>query len=488
MKARKKHEQPVVDESAFLTITEPPYSEEAEKAVLGAILVEPVCMPIVSGLIAPDRFFRAKNGMIFEVMQSLFAKSRPIDLLTVREAIKDQGRLDEVESGLYLMELSSMMASSANVTFHCGIINQKWIARELSRIGVTVYRSAMDDTCDPLEVMEQLTSELTRVGLGAFKRQVQALPSIMADNINELRRRMEIRTGVTGIPTGFQKLDRLTSGWQPQSLVIVAARPAMGKTALALRFAIESAKHGNPVALFSLEMSSTELVFRMQSSESGIPGDKIRSGNIGEPELDQFIGTSVQMESMPIFIDDTPSLSIIEFRAKVARMVHEHGIKLIILDYLQLMRGDSGSGNREQEISSISRNLKAVAKEYNIPVIALSQLNRAVESRAMKVPMLSDLRESGAIEQDADMVIFPHRPEYYGDQVLSDGCTPSIGMAEIHVAKQRNGAIGSIVVGYHPFTTKFYCLDSPKPHQPTDKKFVPSTMYSTDDISGDFPF
>jgi replicative DNA helicase len=426
----------------------------------------------------------------------MFNKSKQIDLLTIKQELQRLGKLEEIGGVIYLTSVMSNVASTANIEHHCFLINEKWIGRELARAGLDLYKHSMDSMKDPFEVMEETNQTLSRINQLVFKKQFEALPKILSENITELHRRMALKTGITGIPSSIRSLDIVTAGWQKQDLIIIAARPGMGKTAFALLCAQASAQAGYPVAVFSLEMSSQQLVFRLQSMESGVDSQKIKTGKLTDFELEKIVEASVAIENLPMHLDDTAGLSVLEFRAKVARMTHEHGIKFIVVDYIQLMKGDDG-GNREQEIASISRALKGIAKEYDIPVMVLAQLSRAVESRKSKVPMLSDLRESGAVEQDADLVIFPFRPEYYEEELMSDSITLSKGMAELHIAKHRNGSCVPVVCGFEGSRTKFYCLDTGINHQDQIepekfKRLIPSDMYNDDsDNTGnlkDVPF
>jgi replicative DNA helicase len=362
----------------------------------------------------------------------------------------------------YITQLTNRIASAANIEYHARIILQKYIQRELIRISSDTIRDAYEDTSDVLQMLDNAEKSLFAIAEGNIRRNFEDMPSLISKAIKEIEYASNQVSGVTGVPSGFTELDRVTSGWHKSDLIIIAARPGMGKTAFVLSLARNAAvKFKKPVAFFSLEMSSIQLVNRLISSETEITSEKIRKGQLAHHEWEQLNAKIVPITEAPIYIDDTPSLSIFELRAKCRRLVAEKKVELIIIDYLQLMVAgtDSRSGNREQEISAISRSLKSISKELDIPIIALSQLSRAVESRGgVKRPQLSDLRESGAIEQDADMVMFIYRPEYYDlDQDESGNST--LGVAEIIVAKNRNGALKNVNLKFTGHLTKFSDLD-----------------------------
>ena len=349
----------------------------------------------------------------------------------------------------YLIQLTQKVSSSAHIEFHSRIILQKYIQRSLIRISSEIIEESYDETTDVFDLLDKAESKLYEVTQGNIKRSSETAQSLV---IQAKKRIEEIanKEGLSGIATGFEKLDKVTSGWQPSDLVIIAARPGMGKTAFVLSMARNIAiDFGHPVALFSLEMSSVQLITRLISSETGLSSEKLRTGKLEKHEWEQLSVKVKDLEKAPLFIDDSPSLSIFDLRAKARRLASQHGIKLIIVDYLQLMTAGGngkGGGNREQEISTISRNLNALAKELEVPVIALSQLSRAVETRgSSKRPLLSDLRESGAIEQDADIVSFIYRPEYYKIEEWDDeDASPTAGQAEFIIAKHRNGSLENI--------------------------------------------
>ncbi len=393
----------------------------------------------VIDILQPDAFYKTAHQYIFNAIYQLFHDSQPIDLLTVSSALRKDGKLEIVGGEFYLVQLSQRVASSAHIEFHARIILQKFIQRSLIRISNEIIETAYKDSTDVFDLLDEAESKLYDVTQGNIKRSSQSAQNLVIEaktRIEEISK----REGLSGVSTGFQKLDKLTSGWQPSDLIVIAARPGMGKTALTLSMARDIAVTKEiPVAFFSLEMSSVQLITRLISAETGLSSEKLRTGKLADHEWQQLNVKVTDLEKAPLFIDDTPSLSIFDLRAKARRLASQNGIKLIIVDYLQLMTAGSSSkvGNREQEISTISRNLKALAKELDVPVIALSQLSRAVETRGgTKRPMLSDLRESGAIEQDADIVSFIYRPEYYNiDEWDDDEQDPVRRTGRVHCCK-----------------------------------------------------
>ena len=394
----------------------PPQALDLEEAVIGAMLIDEKGVNEIIEILSPEVFYKRSHQLIYESIERLFRESEPIDLLTVSSDLKKNKNFEAVGGDFFLINLSQKVSSSAHIEFHSRIILQKYIQRKLISISNEIIQKSYDESTDVMDLLDEAESKLYDVAQGNIKTSTETAQNLV---IKAKKRIEEIdnKDGLSGVSTGFEKLDALTSGWQPSDLVIVAARPGMGKTALALSMARNiSVRQNIPVAFFSLEMSSVQLITRLISSETGLSSDKLRTGRLAEHEWQQLNIKVSDLESAPLFIDDSPSLTIFELRAKARRLASSHGIKLIIIDYLQLMNIGSSNkaGNREQEISTISRNLKALAKELDIPVIALSQLSRAVETRGgTKRPILSDLRESGAIEQDADIVSFLYRPEYY---------------------------------------------------------------------------
>ncbi len=456
----------------------PPQVIDLEEAVLGAMMIDKKGVEEVIDMLQPDAFYKDAHKNIFEAIFQLFTDSQPIDLLTVSAQLKKNAKLDISGGDFYLIQLTQKISSSAHIEFHSRIILQKYIQRSLIRISSEIIEESYDETTDVFDLLDKAESKLYEVTQGNIKRSSETAQSLVLQakkRIEEIAK----QEGLSGVATGFEKLDKITSGWQPSDLVIIAARPGMGKTAFVLSMARNVAiDFGHPVALFSLEMSSVQLITRLISSETGLSSEKLRTGKLEKHEWEQLSIKVKNLEKAPLFIDDTPSLSIFDLRAKARRLSSQHGIKLIIVDYLQLMTagGSSGKGvgNREQEISTISRNLKALAKELAVPVIALSQLSRAVETRgSSKRPLLSDLRESGAIEQDADIVSFIYRPEYYKiDEWDDDEQSPTAGQAEFIIAKHRNGSLENIRLKFIGNLGKF---DNLEDYNANDD-YLPSTM------------
>jgi len=441
-----------------------PQAVPLEEAVLGALMLDREALPMVMDILRPDSFYLEQHQAIYQAIVRLFERSNPVDLLTVTEEMRKAGDLDKVNNGYYLVELSNKVASAANVEYHARILAQKHIQRELIRVSTKTIKDAYEDTTDVFNLLDDAEKGLFAITQNNLSRSYQSMGSLSAQVLKQLEDLAKKEGGLTGVPTGFTDLDRLTSGWQPSDLIIIAARPGMGKTSLLLAMALNAAKDfGKGVAMFSLEMASTQLVQRLISMESEIEGSKMRNGKLADYEWQQLQTTVERLGNVPIFIDDTPGINIFELRAKCRRLKQQYNIQMVIIDYLQLMSGsvDNKSGNREQEIAGISRALKSMAKELAVPVIALSQLSRAVEVRGgSKRPQLSDLRESGSIEQDADIVGFIYRPEYY--QILEDENGQSLkGVAEIIIAKHRNGALETVRVKFMDKFAKFSNLDDP---------------------------
>jgi replicative DNA helicase len=417
----------------------------------------------VIDILSPEAFYKEAHQYIFEAIFKLFENSEPVDLLTVSSQLKKDEKLDIIGGDFYLISLTQRVSSSAHIEFHARIILQKYIQRSLIKISNEIIEEAYDESKDVFDLLDNAEAKLYEVTQGNVKKSTETAQSLVIQAKKKIEE-ISNKEGLSGIPSGFDKLDKLTSGWQPSDLVIVAARPGMGKTALTLTMARNIAVNNNiPVAFFSLEMSSVQLITRLISSETGLSSEKLRTGRLEKHEWEQLNVKVKTLEKAPLYIDDTPSLSIFDLRAKARRLSSQYGIQLIVIDYLQLMTagGSQKGGNREQEISTISRNLKALAKELNVPVIALSQLSRAVETRGgSKRPLLSDLRESGAIEQDADIVSFIYRPEYYKiDEWDDEERSPTEGQAEFIVAKHRNGGLDNIRLKFIGHLGKFDNLD-----------------------------
>ncbi|MDT3401779.1 replicative DNA helicase [Mucilaginibacter terrae] len=443
----------------------PPQARDLEEAVLGALMLEKDALSSVIDVLKPEVFYVEAHQKIFNAIRVLFEKTSPVDILTVTAQLRLQGELEMVGGAFTITELTNRVASAANIEYHARIIIQKYIQRELIRISTETINLAYEDTSDVLELLDKAEKNLFDIAQNNLRRDSRKMDDLMQETLKEIEALKDKTDGLTGVGTGFTELDRMTSGWQKSDLVIIAARPAMGKTAFVLSCARNAAvDFGKAVAVFSLEMSSVQLVNRLISGEAEIEQEKIRKGKMEEWEWQQIHSKIGRLEQAPIIIDDTPGLNIFEFRAKCRRLKSQHDIQMIIIDYLQLMTGKTdgkGGGNREQEIGSISRSLKMVAKELQVPVIALSQLSRAVESRpgGAKRPMLSDLRESGSIEQDADMVLFLYRPEYYGLEFDEDN-NPTKGVGEIIIAKHRNGETGTVRLKFVGKYVKFTDLET----------------------------
>ena len=418
----------------------PPQAVDVEEAVLGAMMIEPNCVPDVLERLTAECFYKEANRKIFSAISALTKDHEPVDIFTVAEALKRTGDLETVGGPYYLSLLSSKVGAAAHVEYHVNILLQKHTQRELITISAEVQRDSFDDSIPVDDLLNNAQQKLFELAERNMKRETLPVQDVLKDTVAEIEANQDRTDGLSGVPSGFTGIDKVTLGWQESDLVIIAARPSMGKTAFVLTMARNMAvDHHIPVAFFSLEMSSKQLVKRLLVSETGLSSEKIRGGKrLLDYELVQLHERIKDLSAAPLFIDDTPSISIYELRSKVRRLVRNAGVKLIIIDYLQLMTGPPElRGMREQEVSNISRSLKAIAKEMSIPVIALSQLSRDVEKRGgNKIPQLSDLRESGAIEQDADIVMFIHRPDYYGTE--DEGAVP--GQAQIIIAKHRNGS------------------------------------------------
>jgi replicative DNA helicase len=435
----------------------PPQAIELEEAVLGAIMLEKDAILQIIDLLKPESFYKDEHQKIFQAIIDLTSSNRAIDLLTVTEELRKKKQLDEVGGPVYITQLTSRVASAAHVEYHGRIVAQKHIQRELIRVSSEIQSRAYDESTDVDDLLDFSEAELFIIAQGNIKKESQKVNVLIKEAILQMEEASKRADSLIGIPSGFTKLDGMTNGWQNSDLVIIAARPSMGKTAFVLTMARNMAvEHNRAVAIFSLEMASLQLVNRLIVAETELPSNRIRNGKLADFEWEQLDYKIKKLVDAPIFIDDTPAISIFELRAKARRLKRQHNVDILIIDYLQLMTGTPDTrGNREQEVSTISRSLKGIAKELNIPVIALSQLNRSVEIRSgNKRPQLSDLRESGAIEQDADMVMFIHRPEKYG--MMEDENGNSLrGLAEIILAKHRNGPIGDVILRFKDEFAKF---------------------------------
>jgi len=439
----------------------PPQAIELEEAVLGALMLEKGAIIEISDILTAPSFYVEAHQKIFKVILHLSEEHKPIDILTVTEELRKREELEEIGGAYYIAQLTSRVASSAHLEFHARIIAQKHIQRELIRVASDIQNKAYDASSDVDDLLDFSERELFNISSGNIKKDITSIKPIVDEAIRQIEESSQREDGLTGTPCGFTALDRMTNGWQPSDMIIVAARPSMGKTSFVLSMTRNIAvEHRVPVAFFSLEMSNIQLVNRLISSETGLPSEKIRTGKLQPHEWEQLENRIQNLAEAPIFLDDTPAITTFELRAKCRRLKMQHDIQIVIIDYLQLMTGPAEvRGSREQEVSHISRGLKAIAKELNIPIIALSQLNRSVEMRAGdKRPQLSDLRESGAIEQDADIVIFIHRPERYGITEDEAG-NSTLGIAEIIVAKHRNGAVGDVKLRFISDLAKFTDLE-----------------------------
>ena len=440
-----------------------PQAPELEEAVLGALMIEKDAYSLVSEILRPESFYERRHQLIYSAITDLAVNQKPVDILTVKEQLSKRGELEEVGGPFYITQLSSKVASSAHIEYHARIIAQKSLARELITFTSNIQSKAFDETLDVDDLMQEAEGKLFEISQQNMKKDYTQINPVI-DEAYKLIQKAAARTdGLSGLESGFTKLDKMTSGWQNSDLIIIAARPAMGKTAFVLSMAKNIAvDYRNPVALFSLEMSNVQLVNRLISNVCEIESGKIKSGQLAGYEWQQLDYKLKNLMDAPLYVDDTPSLSVFELRTKARRLVREHGVRIIIIDYLQLMNASGMAfGSRQEEVSTISRSLKGLAKELNIPIIALSQLNRGVESRQGaegKRPQLADLRESGAIEQDADMVCFIHRPEYY--KITEDERGNSlVGLAEIIIAKHRNGATGDVRLRFKGDYAKFMNID-----------------------------
>jgi replicative DNA helicase len=443
----------------------PPQAPDLEEAVLGAIMLEKEAVISILDILKPESFYKESHQKIFKAIVDLSTKQEPVDILTVTEELKKLGWLEEIGGPYYITQLTSKVASAAHVEFHAHIIAQKYIQRELIKVSTDIQQKAFDDSMDVDDLLDFAESEMFKVAEGSIKKEMQPVNVLIKEALHLIQEAGKREDGMSGVPSGFTKLDRITSGWQRSDLIIIAARPSMGKTAFVLSMTRNMAvEHKKSVAIFSLEMSSVQLVNRLICAETELPSEKLRNGKLESFEWEQLERRIKNMVDAPIYIDDTPAISVFELRAKCRRLKQQHNVDIIIIDYLQLMTCNIDSkGSREQEVSFISRNLKVIAKELNVPILALSQLNRSVEVRSgTKRPQLSDLRESGAIEQDADIVLFIHRPEKYG--FLEDEEGNSLrGIAEIIIAKHRNGALEDVRLRFRDELAKFMDLEEIEP-------------------------
>ncbi len=442
----------------------PPQSVELEEAVIGAMMIDKKGVDDVIDILHSEAFYKSEHQEIYATIYQLFKEAKPIDLLTVSNLLRKNGKLDDIGGDFYLIQLTQKVASSAHIEYHARIVLQKYIQRKLISISSDIIENAYDESADVFDLLDYAERKLFEVTQGNIKKNSVDSSSLVKEALKKIQE-IGNKEGMSGLSTGFTKIDEITSGWQPSDLIIIAARPGMGKTSFVISMAKNMAIDFNyPLAIFSLEMSSLQLITRMISSETGLTSEKLRKGNLESYEWQQLNVKVKDLSNAPIYIDDTPSLTVFDLRTKARRLVSQHGVKIIIIDYLQLMTtGDNQKKgvNREQEISTISRSLKALAKELSIPVVALSQLSRAVETRGgTKRPLLSDLRESGAIEQDADIVSFIYRPDYYGIKEWDDDLnSPCKDQAEFIIAKHRNGGLDNIRLKFTGHLVKFSNLE-----------------------------
>lgn len=440
---RNRNTAPMIQDS---TGKLPPRDTAAEDAVLGALMLEKDAYMNVCDILTPDSFYDPLNAKIYEAISTLGFNQRPIDIITVIEQLRKNGTLEEVGGPVRITELTSNVYSAADIEEHAKIINQKFLARRLISFASKIENQAFDESNDVDDLLQEAEGKLFEISQTHLKREVTQIDPVLNLALEQIQAAANTATGLSGLQTGYTQLDKMTSGWQMSDLIIIAARPAMGKTAFVLSMAKNMAIDYNiPIAIFTLEMANVQLVKRLISNVADLNGEQIKSGQLSPEEWDRLNNRLRAVYSAPLYLDETPGLSITELRTKARRLVREHGVKMIMIDYLQLMNATGMKlGSREQEVSTISRSLKALAKELNIPIIALSQLNRSTETREDKRPVLSDLRESGAIEQDADIVCFIHRPEYYTKSGEDAQGNDIRGLAELIVAKHRSGAVGDV--------------------------------------------
>jgi replicative DNA helicase len=462
--ANSPHSNQALAQYAFGKV--PPQALPLEEAVLGALMLDRSALPVVTDLLIPDAFYTPEHQSIYRAVLRLYERQQPVDMLTVTEELRKCGELESAGGALTLVNLTNRVASAANIEYHARIIQQKHIQRQLILTGTMMIREGYEDAVDCFEALHQAEERLFAITKNNLSRSVVKAGALAFSTFKMVEQNaLKARSGagLTGIPSGIADIDTFTGGWQDSDLVIVAARPGIGKTGLALSATLNAAAQGHPVAFFSLEMANAQLIMRIMSMLAEVPGQKMRDGSVTDDELLLLARAADELEKLPVYLDDTPAVSIPELRAKCRRLKQQHGIRLVIVDYLQLMRltpggAESKNTNREQEVAGISRGLKALAKELNLPVIALSQLSRAVETRGgAKRPQLSDLRDSGSVEQDADIVTFIYRPEYYG--ITEDEAGDSLrGIAEIIFAKNRHGDTDTVKVRFEKQFTRFSAL------------------------------
>lgn len=457
----------------------PPQALDFEEAVLGAMLLDACCIDDVIAILKPESFYKDQHQHIFKAILSLKLKSQPVDIITATNELREMKMLEQAGGPVYVTMLTSHLASSAHAEYHAQVVQDCYLKRELIRIGSELLQQAFDESNDSEDIINYVNSEINAVANDATTENSELLRDLLKVRVKEIEEVSKHPDKLIGVPSGFTRLDRMTGGWQNKDLIIIAARPSMGKSSEAIIMALNAAELGYPAGFYSLEMSKSQLIDKAIANSTDMSPMSIRTGKVNWEDME--IGVR-RLESLEVYIDDTPALSILKLRSKVARDVAKHKIKIAFVDYLQLMTGLSGQKgmNREQEISAISRGLKQMAKEFNIPVVALSQLNRSVEMRAGdKRPQLSDLRESGAIEQDADVVIFIHRPERYGMMEDENGNSLK-GVVENIIAKQRTGPVGVVNLYSNEFYSKYFeseCEKNFKPLPIPNPSIKPSNFY-----------
>ena len=463
----------------------PPQAVDLEEAVLSALLLESEAYSLVGDMLEPETFYKKSHQRIFNAIRQLEIENQPVDLLTVTDFLKNTGELDEVGGLAYLSSLSSKVASAANVEFHVKILVQKYLKRQMITSCTELQNMAYDDSVDVQDLIDRAQKRVFDISDTNIRKDTQAASPLLAMAMQNIKKASENVTGINGVASGFTELDKNTHGWQPSDLVIIAARPAMGKTAFVLSMAKNIAVDQKiPLAIFSLEMSGVQLMYRMLSCQAELESEKLKTGHLTEQEWAHLGNSAKILSNSPIFIDDTAGLSVLELRSKCRMLKNKYDIQMVIVDYLQLMTaGADMRGNREQEVSMISRQLKIIAKELGITMIALSQLNRGLETRQDKKPILSDLRESGSIEQDADMVLFIHRPEVYNRSGMDGNGISQKGLAEIIIAKHRSGSIGEIKLRFRGQFTQFVDWDTVSRPR-TRKSSISEASISTDNSIG----
>lgn len=484
-RARNKTSAPIDPTYAHMQ----PQAVDVEKVVLGALMIDRDAFSVIGEIVRPETFYEPSHQKIYTAIQTLNINESPVDIMTVTNELQKEGTLDDVGGAPYVVDLASQVASSAHIEYHAKILQQKYLARQLISFASVIETKAFDATVDVDELMQEAEGNLFELSQKNMRQEYTQIDPVIRQAVDILQKASANSDGLTGIPSGFTKLDDITSGWQKSDLIIIAGRPAMGKTSFALSIAKNIAvDYHEPIAFFSLEMNNVQLVNRLISNVCEIEGKKIMNGQLARDEWERLDKNLAKLTGAPIYIDDTPGMSIFELRTKARRLVREKGVKAIMIDYLQLMNANGMRfGNRQEEVSTISRSLKGLAKELDIPILALSQLNRTVENREGlegKRPQLSDLRESGAIEQDADMVMFVHRPEYY--HLLEDEKGNDLrGKAQIIIAKHRKGATGDVLLSFQGQYTRFAnpedAMLSPLPSALGGGEIVGSRMNQDDD-------